>query len=260
VSGPTNDIPVALGSSHKTAWSVSSAAASLIRPELAPRPIAFTSGARRITIDLARTAMIVVDMQNDFCHRDGWLAHIGVDITPVRRPIGPLQRLLPALRRAAVPVVWVNWGNRPDRLNLSPALHHVYNPSGRGIGLGDELPTTNSNVLEYGSWSSAIVDELPVETADIQVAKYRMSGFPDTPLDSILRNIGVTTLMFGGVNLDQCVMCTLQDANFRGYDCVLLEDCSATTSPEYCRDAAIYNINQCFGFVSVSTRIIEAIG
>ena len=86
-----------------------------------------------------------------------------------------------------------------------------------------------------------------------------MSGFWDTPLDSILRNLGVTTLLFAGVNLDQCVMCTLQDANFLGYDCVLLDDCSATTSPAFCVEATLYNIRQCFGFVASSGDLGEAL-
>jgi nicotinamidase-related amidase len=64
-----------------------------------------------------------------------------------------------------------------------------------------------------------------------------------------LRNLGITTLMFAGVNADQCVLCTLQDANFRGYDCLLLEECAATTSPHYCMAATIYDVRQCFGFV-----------
>jgi ureidoacrylate peracid hydrolase len=73
-----------------------------------------------------------------------------------------------------------------------------------------------------------------------------------TPLDSILRNLKITTLLFAGVNLDQCVLCTLQDGNFLGYDCILIEDCSATSSPSFCTDAALYNIRQCFGFVTHS--------
>ena len=85
-----------------------------------------------------------------------------------------------------------------------------------------------------------------------------MSGFWDTPLDSILRNLGVTTLLFAGVNLDQCVMCTLQDANFLGYDCILLDDCSATTSPAFCVEATLYNIRQCFGFVASGGDLIQA--
>src|SRR5258708_7492969 len=75
-----------------------------------------------VTSGLARTAIIVIDMQHDFCHPDGWLAHFGGDVAPVRAPIAPLQVLLPALRGHDVPVIWLNWGNRPDKLNLSPAL------------------------------------------------------------------------------------------------------------------------------------------
>jgi nicotinamidase-related amidase len=248
-----------LGPCAANRWQVSETRANLVRPLVAARPVSVQADGKLITIDLARTALIVVDMQNDFCHPAGWLAHIGVDVAPARAPIAPLQRLLPALRAAAIPVVWLNWGNRPDRLNLSPALLHVYNPTGAGTGLGDPLPGVGAKVLERGSWSAAIVDELKVEPSDIHVAKYRMSGFQDTELDSILRNLGVTTLMFAGVNADQCVLCTLQDANFRGYDCLLLEDCTATTSPDYCMQAAIYNTRQCFGFVVHSEAMAAGI-
>ena len=82
--------------------------------------------------------------------------------------------------------------------------------------------------------------------------KHRMSGFWDTPLDSILRNLDVKTLLFSGVNADQCVLHTLADASFLGYDTILLEDCAATTSPEFCLQAALYNIKQIFGFVASS--------
>ncbi len=212
MNGPDTLRP--LGSSPRNRWQVGDASVSLVREEREPRPVTVHDSGRAVTFDLARTAVLVVDMQNDFCHPDGWLGHIGVDVAPARRPIAPLRRVLPALRGAGVPVVWLNWGNRPDRLNLSPALLHVYNPTGAGVGLGDRLPNSGAAVLEAGSWAAAIVDELVPDPADIHVAKYRMSGFPDTPLDSILRNLRVTTLLFAGVNLDQCVLCTLQDANF----------------------------------------------
>jgi nicotinamidase-related amidase len=256
VTGNEDEALLPLGSSANNRWAVSETRANLVRPLVAPHPITVQTDTKLLTIDLARTAIIVVDMQNDFCHPDGWLAHIGVDVASARTPIAPLQRLLPALRGHDVPVIWVNWGNRPDKLNLSPALLHVYKPSGAGVGLGDALPGSSAKVLERGSWSAAIVDELVPGPSDIHVAKYRMSGFQDTELDSILRNIGVTTLLFAGVNADQCVLCTLQDANFRGYDCLLLEDCVATTSPDYCLAATIYNVRQCFGFVVKSERVV----
>ena len=87
-----------------------------------------------------------------------------------------------------------------------------------------------------------------------------MSGFQDTELDSILRNLNLTTLLFAGVNADQCVLCTLQDASFLGYDAILLEDCTATTSPQFCMEATLYNVRQCFGFVNSASQILEALG
>jgi nicotinamidase-related amidase len=248
-----------LGPSARNRWMVSAATANLVRAPIEPRPVTVQTEGKEVTLDLARTAIIIIDMQNDFCHPDGWLAHIGVDVAAARTPIAPLQRLLPALRDHDVPVIWLNWGNRPDRLNLSPALLHVYKRSGMGVGLGDQLPGSGARVLERGSWSASIVEELAVESTDIHVAKYRMSGFQDTELDSILRNLNVTTLLFAGVNADQCVLCTLQDANFHGYDCMLLRDCAATTSPDYCMAATVYNVNQCFGFVLESSVLATAL-
>jgi nicotinamidase-related amidase len=244
-----------LGSSAANRWHVSTGEADLVRAPRRSLSASFLALPQNLRIDLARTAFICIDMQNDFCTPGGWLHHIGVDVAPARRPIAPLRDLLPKLRAHAVPVLWVNWGNRPDLLNLSPSLLHVYKPEGTGVGLGDKLPGNGAPVLEKGSWAAAIVDELEPPAGDIYVDKYRMSGFWDTPLDSILRNLGATTLMFGGVNIDQCVMCTLQDANFLGYDCILVEDCAATTSPAYCHDATLYNVKQCFGFVARSGDI-----
>ncbi|HAG79640.1 MAG TPA: isochorismatase [Cyanobacteria bacterium UBA12227] len=241
------------------AWTVNEAIADLTRPCLTPQPITLTTETKTLRLDLLKSAILVIDMQNDFCHPDGWLAHLGVDVTPNREPIYPLNSLLAKLRSANVPVIWVNWGNRPDLLNISPGLLHVYNPTGQGIGLGDPLPKRNAKVLIKDSWAAAVLDELEQKPKDIWVDKYRMSGFWDTPLDTILRNLGKTTLFFTGVNIDQCVMATLQDANFLGYDCILVKDCAATTSPDYCRQATLYNVNQCFGFVTDSDSIIKSI-
>lgn len=241
-----------LGSSRPASWRVSADHADLVRPLRSAVPVLVMAQPKPITIDLGRAAMIVVDMQNDFCHADGWLASIGVDVAPARAPIAPLNAFLPRLRAADVPIIWLNWGARPDRMNLSPALLHVYNGSGRGAGLGDPLPKTGSPVLTEGAWSAQIMDELNQEACDIHVSKHRMSGFWDTPLDSILRNLDVKTLLFSGVNADQCVLHTLADANFLGYDTIMVEDCTATTSPDFCWQATLYNVKQIFGFVATS--------
>lgn len=241
------------------AWSVDETTADLSRPPLTPTIISLKTDTKIVRLDLTKSACLVIDMQNDFCHPDGWLAYIGVDVSPARRAIAPLQKIVPVLRQIGVPIVWLNWGNRPDLLNISPATRHVYNPSGTGVGLGDPLPKNQAPVLIKDSWAAAVVDELEKQPNDISVDKYRMSGFWDTPLDSILRNLGKTTLFFAGVNVDQCVMVTLQDANFLGYDCILLQDCTATTSPDYCLEATLYNVRQCFGFVTNSMELFAAI-
>jgi nicotinamidase-related amidase len=256
-SATNGDARARLGT-RANSWTVTRERVELVRPERVRAPVTVAATPQELTLDLTACALVVVDMQNDFCHPDGWLAHIGVDVTPARTPIGPLRALVPHLRERGVPIVWLNWGNRPDRLNLSPSVLHVYNPDGMSLGLGDPLPANGAPVLEHASWAAAVVDELPIEAGDIRVDKYRMSGFWDTPLDAILRNLRVDTVLFAGVNADQCVIWTLADANFLGYDCVLLEDCCATTSPAFCWDATLYTVRQCVGFVATSTDLINA--
>jgi nicotinamidase-related amidase len=240
-------------------WLVSDGNVNMAMEPPPPRAITVDAEHQSVTMDLNRTAIIIIDMQNDFCAKDGWVDHIGVDFTPGRAPIEPLQKLLPALRAASVPVIWVNWGNRPDLMNMPPNQIHLYKRYGTGIGLGEPLPVGGHKVLEKDSWAAAVVDELKPLPGDICVDKYRMSGFWDTPLDSILRNLGTRTILFTGVNTDQCVLHSLTDANFLGYGCVMVEDCCATTSPDYCTAATLFNVKKGFGFVTKSDAIIRAL-
>jgi len=241
------------------AWKVAPSHVDLSMPVKAPAPATISAQPQNITVDLSRSAMIVVDMQNDFCAPGGWVDWLGADLTPERAPIKPLQAILPALRANGVPIIWLNWGNRPDRKNLPPTILYVFNPDGKGIGIGGELPGNGAHLLEKDSWSAAVVDELAQLPEDIKVDKYRISGFWDTPLDSILRNLEVKTVFFAGVNTDQCVLHSLTDAHFLGYNCVLVEDCCGTTSPDFCAEATLWNIKKCFGFVTTSADVISAV-
>ena len=249
-----------LGHPRGVQWTASPTHVDMSAPLAPPQPLTVTAEPQTVTIDLNRTALVIVDMQNDFCAPGGWVDHLGVDYSPDRAPIAPLQALLPPLRRAGVAVVWVNWGNRADLGNMPPNQIHLYKPKGTGIGLGDPLPGSGAPVLQKDSWAAAIVDELVPAPEDLRVDKYRISGFWDTPLDGILRNLQVRTVLFAGVNTDQCVLCTLQDANFLGYGCVLVSDCCATTSPGYCTEATLFNVKKCFGFVTDSAAIVQALG
>lgn len=248
-----------MGSGKRNQWQVSRDSCDLVRGPNPILAISLSAQPQSIRLDLARTALIIIDMQNDFCHPQGWLGSIGVDTQAARRPIAPLQKLVPTLRQSNVPVLWVNWGNRPDKINLSPSLLHVYNRDGMSTGLGDLLVTTpkdheakSNRVLEKDSWGAAVVSPLKQHADDVLIDKFRMSGFYDTCLDSALRNLDIKTILFAGVNADQCVLATLMDANFLGYDCIFLEDCCATTSPDFCWQATLYNVRQCFGFTAHS--------
>ncbi len=240
-------------------WGASAKHVDMATSPMPVRALDVRAAPQNVTIDLNRTAIIVIDMQNDFCAKGGWVDHLGADYTPDRAPIKPLQKLLPVLRGAGVPVIWVNWGNRPDLANMPPNQIHLYKPSGTGIGLGEPLPGSGAHVLEKDSWAAAVVDELEQKPGDIKVDKYRISGFWDTPLDSILRNLDIRSILFAGVNTDQCVLHSLTDANFLGYGCVLVEDCCATTSPDFCTQATVWNVKKCFGFVTDSKKLLKAL-
>ncbi len=231
----------------------------LSRPPPPPLNVTIAAEPLNIEVDLGRAAVIVVDMQNNFCAPGGLSDHRGVDLAPERAPIAPLKATLPALRAANVPVIWLNWGNRPDRKNLPPMALYAFDRDGSGSGIGGTLPHGRGPVLEKGSWSAAVIDELDLVPGDIHVDKYRISGFWDTPLDSILRNLDVKTIFFAGVNLDICVFHTLADAHFLGYNCILLEDCCGTTSPDFCVQATLWNVKKCFGFVARSDSVCRAL-
>lgn len=240
-------------------WEVSPQHVNLAPPREASLIANIAAEKQNVTLDLKRTAIIVVDMQNDFCAPGGWVDYIGGDLTPERAPIPVLQKMLPAFRSLRVPVIWLNWGNRPDRLNLPPTVQFVFNSDGQGLGIGGSLPQGMGKVLEKDSPSASVVKELEQLPEDIQVDKFRISGFWDTELDSILKNLDVKSIFFTGVNTDQCVLHTLVDAHFLGYNCLLVEDGCGTTSPDYCREATIWNIKTCFGFVTDSSRVLEGL-
>ena len=248
---------VTAGLRHPNRWTFDGGRVDLRRPVRSPRPAELPALPAPLTVDLARSALIVVDMQNDFCAEGGWLHGIGVDVSPLAPAIESLRELVPAARAAGVPVVWVNWGNREDQANVPPGVAHVYDPEGRGAGIGAVLPN-GSKVLTKGSWGATLVDGLATEEGDLEVDKYRMSGFWDTPLDTILRNLRVDTLLFTGVNSDQCVYSTLVDGACLGYDVVLVDGASATTSPAFCHEATLYNTRQCYGFSTETADLLAA--
>jgi len=205
-----------------------------------------------------RQALVIIDMQNDFCSPGGWTDASGLDYRKCRTAIPGVQRALRVARERGMWVIWVYWHNRPDLRNLgAPTLYSFkHQPDQQGIGQDLE----HGPVLTAGSWGAEMVDELKamMQDEDIHIEKVRMSGFYGTHLDQVLRTQGISTLLLGGVNIDQCVTTTMEDAYFRDYNVVLLEDASATSSPDYCQQAVVFNARNCWGFSMTSEQLADA--
>ncbi|MGI3131883.1 cysteine hydrolase family protein [Halopseudomonas pachastrellae] len=255
----STDETLAYGPHPDNAWHRQYGVTSLLRPAHAPQPLLFGSDQGNLELDISTSAVVVIDMQNDFCHPEGWFAQKGASMRATRRPIAPLQRLLPAWRQAGGRVVWLNWGIRADRLNLPPVVHFVGKRGASEVGYGEHSPIDHGPALVQGSWGAEVISELAPEPTDIQVCKHRLSGFWDNELDSILRGQGITSLLFAGINTDRCVFSTLQDAGFLGYDCILLRDACATLSPAYVSRAIHFLVAQCHGFVATAAALHTAL-
>jgi nicotinamidase-related amidase len=242
------------------AWSVHEGRTSLVRNAPKPRPLHLDANGHSIEFDLARSALVVVDMQNDFCHPLGWFGQKGIPVKPARKPISVLQRLLPVWRSIGRPVIWLNWGVRPDRLNLPPVVQFSGKRRPELVGYAETSPIDRGPSLVPGHWGAQVIEELTVESSDITVYKHRLSGFWDNELDSVLRSLQVHTLFYAGVNTDRCVFSTLQDAGFLGYDNILLADACSTSSPAYITKAIHEIVQRLHGFVASSGALLDAVG
>jgi len=251
--------PAAFGPAAHNAWTLDGQGINLVRALLIPKAVQLDAQPQRISLDMVRSVLVVVDMQNDFCHPKGWFGQKGISVKPMRKPIPAIAVLLPAWRAAGGTVLWLNWGVRPDRLNLPPVVQFNGKRSADAVGYAETSPEDRGRSLVPGEWGAQVVDELAVEPGDITVFKHRLSGFWDNEFDSILRLRGTTTLLFAGVNTDRCVFSTLQDAGFLGYDCVLLEDACSTPSPAYVTRAIHFIVRQLHGFTARSADLITAL-
>ncbi|WP_243355178.1 isochorismatase family cysteine hydrolase [Bacillus litorisediminis] len=211
----------------------------------AKRKYLLKSNNNRLAFDPDRTALVITDMQNFFLSEKLGRKHKGIGL------VNPIRKVIKHARMIGMKIVWLNWGIRADMVNIPPGISRIFYHAGTEIG--KELPNGLGLNLVKGSWSAEIIPELKelVELEDIQIEKNRVSGFFGTELQQTLSNLDIKTLAFAGINTDQCVMGTLQDAHGYGYDCILLEDCTATASPEFSFQSVIYNVNK-MGFITNS--------
>jgi len=219
-----------------------------------------------ITIDTAQTAVIVVDMQNDFCSNGGMFDRAGIDISVLEKAVGPTRKVLLAARDAAIKIVYLKMGFRPDLSDLgendSPnRVRHLH----FGVGQQSFAPDgRQGRFLIRDTWNTDVVEELRPQAEDVVLYKHRFSGFYQTELDDVLRRLGMRNLIFTGCTTSVCVDSTIRDAMFRDYRCVLLADCTGEPiGVELARsnhEASILTIQMLFGWASSSGRFVSAIG
>ncbi|WP_040716477.1 cysteine hydrolase family protein [Paenibacillus daejeonensis] len=184
------------------------------------RPYAYSSG-------LEQTALVVIDMQNDFCSPGGFGELLGNDITPARAIIPVIQTVLEAARAAGMMVVHTREGHLPDLSDCPPTK--LARSRAQGAGIGDEGPM--GRILVRGERGHAIVPELAPLPGELVIDKPGKGAFYETALQEALAARGITSLVVCGVTTHVCVHTTIREANDRGYECLLLEDASAAFDP-----------------------------
>jgi ureidoacrylate peracid hydrolase len=219
-----------------------------------------------ITIDASNTAVIVVDMENDFGAKGGMFDRAGVNISMIRKAINPTAKVLAAARQAGIKIIYLKMAYHDDLSDLGTqeSVNRVRHLKFMHVGDTINAPDgSKSRILIRNSWGTQIVPELKPQPGDIEIYKTRFSGFYQTNLDSTLKQLNKKNLIITGCTTSICVESTVRDAMFRDYLPIILEDCTAEPIgyglPRSNHEASLLAIQTLLGWVSNSKEFIKAV-
>lgn len=202
-----------------------------------------------IRLDPAATAVIVVDMQNAYASKGGYVDEAGFDVAPAAAVIGQVGKVVETARAAGMPVIFLQNGWDAGYAEAGTPQSPNYHKS-NALKTMRARPELAGQFLARGGWDYELVDALQPQDGDIRVHKPRYSAFFNSQLDSILRARGIRTLVFTGIASNVCVESTLRDGFHLEYFGVLLEDATHHLGPDFIRQATLYNVEKFFGWVS----------
>lgn len=203
------------------------------------------------------TALLVIDMQHDFCSEGGYMHRLGASLSGLRAPIEPIQHVLAAARAAGFPVVHTREGYRSDLSDLQP-WKRGGGPND-AIAIGDTGPMGRALIRGEPCWD--IIPELAPAPGERVLDKPSYGPFATTGIDTLLRGWGIRNLVLTGVTTDCCVTSCLREALDRGYDCLVLADCVGSADPRH-HEAALTLMRKpsgVFGTTASASAFIDAI-
>lgn len=225
-------------------------------------PIPIDTEPQPLKVDLKRTGLIVIDVQNAFLSQGGFFtleipdAPLAETIRDPAEKIKQMKKIISQCRAKGIKIIYTLSIN-PPRESVGPDSPYLLKND--TVILEQEHPEWADKLINRGTWGAKIIEALEPHPDDILVEKPRYSAFFQTHLDTVLRTYDLKYLLFVGVATNICVEATIRDAYYREYFCILISDATVNSGPDFTQDATVFNVKARYGWVTDTEKILRAL-